>query len=261
MNSSESEHMIFGIPSALGCLVKNKGVSSAPAALMEKIRFILSQSKQSHPAYREINIIKANMEETFYNIEKEVTFAEKGSIFLGGDHSITYPLVKGIRPDALVIFDAHPDCMHNFSPPTQEDFVRVLVEEKILSPQQIFLVGLRAFFPDEKKFLNQKKIRYYTMEHIFDVGMHNVMDALTEQILQFSRLYVSIDIDCVDPAFAPGVDYPEPGGLSSRELFYAISRLAKLRSFSYLDLVEVNPEKDVNGQTVWLAAKLITSLL
>ena len=74
-------------------------------------------------------------------------------------------------------------------------------------------------------------------------------------------LYVSIDIDCLDPAFAHGVDYPEPGGLSSRELFYAISRLSKLRSFSYLDLVEVNPEKDISGQTVWLAAKLTASFL
>lgn len=253
--------MIIGIPSALGCLVKNKGVALAPAVIMEKVRFICSQTNKHSPLYREIAVHKTNIAETFHAIEKEAASAEKGTIFLGGDHSITYPTVKGIKPGALVIFDAHPDCMHNFSPPSQEDFVNVLIEEGILSPQQIFLVGLRAFFPDEKKFLDQKKIRYYPMEHIFDVGIHNVMDALTEQILPFSQLYVSIDIDCLDPAFAPGVDYPEPGGLNSRELLYAISRLARLRSFSYLDLVEVNPEKDINGQTVWLAAKLIASLL
>lgn len=252
---------ILGIPSALGCLCKSKGVSKAPTVIANNLHFIFSQQNLPPPIYSEVKINQANLEESFHNIEIAAKGSAKETIFLGGDHSITYPLVKGLVNDsfALVVFDAHPDCVHDFSPPTQEDFVRALVADKILAPRQIFLVGLRAFFQPEMKFLAEKKIRCYPMDTVFDLGMQQVMDLLTEQLLPFKAIYVSLDMDCIDPAFAPGVDYPEPGGLSSREIMYAINRLAKLRSFSYVDVVETNPEKD-NGQTAWLAAKLLAGI-
>ncbi len=263
MNLRVTEMQIIGIPSAFGCIGKSKGVAKAPAAIAEHLRFILSQQNSSPLDYAEIPINHSNFAETTTSIEHVARTAERGSIFLGGDHSITYPLVKGIAKEhpsiALVVFDAHPDCVHTFSPPTQEDVIRVLVEEEVLVPQRIFLVGLRAIYPDEATFLTKKNIRCYTMDAIFDLGMQQVMDALTEQLLSFQTLYVSIDIDCLDPAFAPGVDYPEPGGLSSRELLYALHRLSALKSFSYIDVVEVNPEKD-KGETAWVAAKLVTGI-
>ncbi|MEM4368887.1 MAG: arginase family protein, partial [Candidatus Woesearchaeota archaeon] len=73
----------------------------------------------------------------------------------------------------------------------------------------------------------------------------------------FDGLYVSIDIDVVDPAFAPGTGYPEPGGFSSRDLIYFLQRLRLLKNFMALDVVEINPLKDVQDLTVKLGAKLL----
>src|SRR3989338_4925142 len=241
---------IIGIPSALGSLV-GKGCSKAPSAIIEKLNFIHSQHNTLLPQYKKLEINPANLEETFDLIEKTKKNSPKGTIFLGGDHSVTYPIIKAFaNPDtAFVIFDAHPDCVQYFNPPSQEDFINVLISDEIISSNQIFLVGNRNIYPDEKKFIQEKKIRDYNMDKIFDLGIQPVMDALTEQLMKFKTIYVSLDIDCVDPVFAPGVDYPEPGGFNSRELIYIINRLTKLKQFSYLDIVEVNPEKD-NGQTV-----------
>ena len=77
---------------------------------------------------------------------------------------------------------------------------------------------------------------------------------------KFDALYVSVDIDVLDPAFAPGTGYTEPGGLTTRELIYFIQRLKNLKNIQMWDLVEVNPEKDVNNLTVMVAAKLIVEM-
>lgn len=73
--------------------------------------------------------------------------------------------------------------------------------------------------------------------------------------------YVSLDIDCVDPGFAPGVNNLEPGGLSSRELIYFIKRLSILDNFRGGEIVEINPEKDINKMTVKLGAKLLGEMI
>ena len=76
----------------------------------------------------------------------------------------------------------------------------------------------------------------------------------------FEAMYISIDIDSVDPAFAPGTGYIEPAGLTSRELLYFLSRLLLLKNFRMADLVEVNPDKDFKNLTVKLAAKIIAEI-
>ena len=94
------------------------------------------------------------------------------------------------------------------------------------------------------------------MKNISIEGIRNICDALMESAKNFDGLYVSFDIDAVDPAFAPGTGYPEPGGLTSRELFYFVHRLKNLKNLKAFDIVEVNPEKDINDITSRLAAKL-----
>ena len=78
---------------------------------------------------------------------------------------------------------------------------------------------------------------------------------------RWEAIYLSIDIDVLDPAFAPATGYPEPGGLTSRELLYSLGRLRMLKSLKAIDLVEVNPRLDQKGQTVKLAARILAELL
>jgi agmatinase len=77
---------------------------------------------------------------------------------------------------------------------------------------------------------------------------------------QWPKAYLSIDIDVLDPAFAPGTGYAEPGGLTTREMVYMLQRLKLLRNIGMADLVEVNPEKDIQGMTAKAASKLIIEL-
>ena len=98
------------------------------------------------------------------------------------------------------------------------------------------------------------------MKQIFEHGIKNVVDAVTEKVASWTAVYLSIDIDACDPSFAPGTGHREPGGLSSRELIYFIQRLNKLK-LGMIDIVEVNPSMDVANMTSKLAAKLMTELL
>ena len=79
-------------------------------------------------------------------------------------------------------------------------------------------------------------------------------------LLKGKEFYLSIDIDGVDPAYAPGVTWPEPGGLTSREIVYLVRKLKKLKGLVGTEIVEVNPEKDINNMTVKLAARLVKEL-
>jgi arginase family enzyme len=99
------------------------------------------------------------------------------------------------------------------------------------------------------------------MKLIFENGIDNVTESITEIINSWKDgFYLSIDIDAVDPAFAPGTGYCEPGGLTSREILYMLQRVIKCKNHVSSDIVEVNPEKDVKNITSFLAAKIIKEI-
>ena len=98
------------------------------------------------------------------------------------------------------------------------------------------------------------------MKKISEESLHDITDAIMSAAKNFSHLYISIDIDAVDPAFAPGTGYPEPAGLTSRQLFYMLHRLKNLKNINIIDIVEVNPKKDINNMTSKLAAKILVEL-
>jgi arginase family enzyme len=252
-----------------GALTKRKGIEKAPESIEKGLKeFYLNENGISPGfSFENVNIDNYNNEESHNIIEKkasEESGKNKFVLALGGDHSITYSCFKGFavgkENPGLIIFDAHPDCENNFFPPTHEDFVKVLVRKKIIKPENIILIGLRNWHSKEKEFLEKEKIKRFTMKQLFSDGLQESMDYIMELARQFSELYVSIDIDVIDPGFAPGTGYPEPGGLSVRELIYSIQRLKLLKNFKMADIVEFNPDKDNNEMTLKIAAKIIMEL-
>ena len=185
---------------------------------------------------------------------------EKGDLFLGGDHSVSYDTFSNNLCEGLLIFDAHPDVYQEFNTPTHLDWLKFIIEEGKVLRENLMIVGLRSFHKKEIEYLKEKKIKFLTMKNIFDNGVVSVCDSIMEFAFSFKSLYLSIDIDVVDPAFAPGVGYVEPGGLSSRELIYFVQRLKNLKNLRKVDIVEVNIDKDINNMTAKLAAKLIAEL-
>ena len=239
-------------------LNKTKGCEVAPKEVSEKLG----------KDFLEIRFDNDNLEEAtkkIYESSFDLFNKEKKVAFIGGDHSVSYPLTRsffdycdnsGNKP-CLIIFDAHPDCMEpvdsNF--PTHEEWLRGLINDGF-PVKNILLVGNRNSDKIEKTFLKEKGIRQIEISSFLED-----LNGTIESIMEFSndkKLYISIDIDFVDPAFAPGTGYPESGGLSSNEFLYLCSRMSKMKNLKAIDLVEINPKKDVNSLTVKLGADILS---
>jgi arginase family enzyme len=192
----------------------------------------------------------------------------KKLFFIGGDHSVSYPLCRSFfdyteyngREPALIVFDSHPDCMKSIDSnvPTNEGWLRFLIEDGF-NPKNILLVGVRNSDVSELIFLKEKGVKVFSVdEFLFD--LEGKVDAIME--FGYSKdVYVSIDIDCIDPAFAPGVSCCEPGGLTSRQFLYIMKRMSRMKNLRAMDLVEVNPSRDVNRMTSKLGAKILGEFL
>lgn len=265
--------MIIKVP-AVNATGKTDGCEKAPDAILKEIKNIFSnESGKEFPEklpIEEVSIVKSDIEKTNQNIfdkAKEILAKRdhKKTIFLGGDHSISYALVKAFQQVhkgkniGLLVFDAHADCVNSFKPPTHEDWLRVLIEEGF-PEENIILVGLRNVFKNKGEREILSKANFFPLKELFGSIQHTC-DEIMQSANKFDALYVSIDIDVVDPAFAPSVAYPEPGGLSSRELIYLIQRINLLKNIEAFDITEINSAKDGSGLTTRLGAKIVFELI
>jgi len=260
--------IICKVPGING-LGKTKGCDLAPNEILESLKEIRSNEslRSVSPENLKIEEIKldmeniANQEKLIYDNAMKLFNLKDKIVFLGGDHSISFPLCKAFLDNfqdcCLIVFDAHPDLMEPMKEPSHEEWLRALISSGF-PPENIMLVGARNFDIEETRFLKENKIKMININSLL-LNLHDVSDT----IMEFSNgknLYVSLDIDFIDPAFAPGTGYNEPGGVSSREAIYIFSRLALLKNLKALDIVEVNPSKD-NGITTKLAAKMLGEFL
>ncbi len=178
--------------------------------------------------------------------------------FVGGDHSITLPIGKafgkkhGFENSIMIIFDAHADCMPPMQEPTHEEFVAGLVREG-WNPENIIIVGLRKIEPEEKKYLNENGVKYFRRNQ----SSKWVLDYLRNRITD-EKVYVSVDIDAINPEVAPGVHYPEEKGLSRKKFFEIYDAIFEF-DVRCVDLVEIVEAKDVDGKTVALAREILSS--
>ena len=189
------------------------------------------------------------------------------TVFLGGDHSISYSIVRAFldycrqneKEPCLIVFDAHADCMTPMQEPTHEEWLRGIIEAGFPA-ENILLVGARNMWKDEIEFLKKNKIKMVGMDSLLN-DLHETCDTIME-FASNKELYISIDIDIIDPAFAPATGYCEPGGLTSRQFIYLIQRMNKIKNLKAVDLVEVNPEKDekFSGMTIKLGARILGEL-
>jgi len=251
-------------------LGKTIGCEKAPEKIIESLNNIYSNEKgkiidKKLFDFEEIHLDNENIEEAnklIFENAKEIFSEQDKTFFIGGDHSISYGLVKAFHEifekSFLIIFDAHADCMNPEKEPTHEEWLRKLVEGGFPA-ENIILIGTRNIWPEERKFIEEKGIKVIGMKDIQE-ERQIICDILMEKARDFA-LYISVDIDCIDPAFAPGTGYLEPGGFSSRELIYFLQRLTILKNFKSADIVEINPDLDRTGRTIKLGAKILSEML
>ncbi len=262
-------------------LGKTKGCEGSGNAVLKALKEEIYTSEEGKKIdFRKIDLEEIHLDNSdlvksnklIYKNAFETYETKPKTIFLGGDHSVSYNLVRGffdycqnqvpVKEPCLIVFDAHPDLMTPMKEPTHEEWLRALIEDGF-PPENILLVGLRNSYPDELKYIKEKGIRTISLNKL----LLNIEDAC-DVIMEFSNgkeLYVSLDIDVVDPAFAPGTGYSnEVGGLTSRQMLYLIQRINKIKHLRAVDIVEINEKIDFekfNGITVKLGAKILGELV
>ena len=192
--------------------------------------------------------------------------AETGAIpiVLGGDHSITWPSATAIaevrRPGSIGIvhFDAHADTARDGWGVLESHWtpMRRLIESGAVHGRNFVQVGLRGYWPPLETFdwMRDHGLRYHLMTEIEERGAEAVVaDAIAEALDGPDAIYLSIDIDVIDPGLAPGTGTPEPGGMLTREVLRAIRQVVGAVELAGMDIVEVSPPYD-HAETTAMAA-------
>jgi guanidinopropionase len=188
-------------------------------------------------------------------------------ISAGGDHLVSLPILRGIvrdGPVGMIHFDAHSDTYDGFfgdNPYNHGSPFRRAIEEGLLDPKRVVQIGLRGAISDASNFdfARAAGIRLVFIEELMDRSIADVM-AEAREIVGKKPLYVSFDIDVIDPALAPGTGTPEIGGILPREAQQLVRHLRGLDVIG-ADLVEVSPPFDQSGSTALLGATLMFELL
>ena len=266
-NFDEAEIVIVGIPDESKSHALRKGTSEAPHKIRE-ISSIRDTYKRGNDislglpldgitkkVYDYGNVGRNQISET---IEKIVS-KSKIPISIGGDHSLTTEIIKSVSkkygPLSLVYFDAHPDfvsSIHGYYGSVLYDVLQYI------NTKTSVLVGIRT--PENEEIDNIKK---YDLQVItpFDIIRNGILK--TEEMI-FNRvgknIYVSLDMDAIDPAFAPGVSVPVPLGLRNIEVALLLKSIAK-RGICGLDIMEVCPNYDIKDRTSHLASRIISEVI
>jgi len=196
-------------------------------------------------------------------VVEDVLAAKKMSVAIGGEHTITLGILKGLgdkaRETAVVSFDAHLDVRKEFLGLTlsHTTFMRGINEE--VKPAKIVEVGTRAVCKEELAYAKQAGIDFFTSQLIRKEGAAQIIQRLKEELKPYEHLYLTIDMDVLDPAFAPAVQNPEPEGLETSTLLDILCALCDKRVVGF-DVVEVAPVYD-KGISAITAAKVIFEVL
>ena len=191
-------------------------------------------------------------------------------IMIGGEHSITFAAtLKAVKKEKdegfaegdfmVVVFDAHADLREAY---LGERFSHASVSRRIVEevgPENLLQIGVRAISKEEKQFVSKNKVVQITALEVLKDGLKHVLRRITDLTSTVEKVYVSVDMDVFDPAFAPGVGNPEPEGLSPTNVFDIIWGLEP--KICGIDVMELCPPFDFNGITAVLAAKTLFELI
>jgi len=240
-----------------------KGSASAPPRIREALNSgsmnLCSESGidfGAEPRFHDLGDLNLSIgASTFEQIEKAITDLIERKVIvlsLGGDHAITYPILKayGKKYDKLNILhlDAHPDLYDEFEGNRHSNacpFARIM-EENLAG--RLVQIGIRTMNPHQ-----------HTQAERFGVEVIDMKKWRSDTVLDLTGpVYLSLDMDVLDPAFAPGVSHHEPGGLSTRDVLQIIQGInAPLVG---ADIVEFNPKRDPSGITAMAAAKFLKEI-
>lgn len=210
-----------------------------------------------------------DLEDTLARVERfvgEVHAKNITTLAAGGDHLVSLPILRAVGGDdvGMVHFDAHTDTWDRYfgeSRYTHGTPFRRAIEEKLLDPKRIVQIGIRGglYTPEDKEWGLAQGIRVIEIEEVFDLGVEGVVRE-ARRVVGNGRVYVSFDVDALDPVYAPGTGTPEIGGMTTAQ---AQGMIRGLRGLDLIgaDVVEVAPPFDPSGNTALVAVTMMFELL
>jgi agmatinase len=261
----KSSFVFFGVPYDKTSTYK-AGSKFAPGALRDisanmelySVRSGVDLEKVAVHDWGDVDIVE-DLVETLGRVKSvcsELLDAKKTPVMVGGEHSITKAAADALPEDTcLVSFDAHLDLRDEFlgEKLSHATFMRRVSER--LGSDHLMEIGIRAFSKPELDFTRNSGVTIITPQDLRKEGLQKTAQRIKGFLSRFSHSYVTVDIDVLDPAFAPGVGNPEPDGLSTDELLTLVEATMEKNTVGF-DLVEVSPQLD-SGQTAAVGAKVI----
>ena len=283
LRAGKVDAAVVGVPMDAG--IGQRGAAFGPMAIRTAERYLPSPATMNNnlhvriEPFQLLNVvdygdaavdpfsIEASMQPV-REVVREVAETGAVPIVLGGDHSILWPDaaacadVYGAGKLGVIHFDAHADCSretmgHHVTHGTP---IRRLIEDEHVPGKNFVQVGLRGYYPDNELvgWMRQQQMRSHFMAEIERSGLERVVEqAINEALDGPEYLYVSFDIDVLDPAYAPGTGTPEPGGFTTREVFPVIRRLCHEARVVGFEVVEVAPAHDPTYVTALNANRVI----
>lgn len=267
-NFEDSEVVVVGIPDESKSHSLRKGASEGPYFIRE-----ISNARDSYTRKKQKTLglpfggvgQKKILDYGNITIEKidqvfeKITTNSKIPLSLGGDHSITGRIVKAIskkyEPISLVYFDAHPDFISSTRDYYGSIFYDILPHIDIKSSIQI---GIRTPEKEELDNIQKYDLKVITPFDIVEKGIKEISEIILQTISK--NVYISFDMDCVDPSFAPGVSVPVPMGLNNTEAVYLLKSIVK-KGIIGMDIMEVCPRYDIRDRTSHFASRIIGEVI
>ena len=221
----------------------------------------------------EVNLMDAV--ETYERTEAVLTFIFKSGIIpliIGGDHSLTSPCIKALcmllkgKKVGIVDFDSHHDCRVGLKGPQSGVWLREIleIEGEPIRGENIAQIGIHGFRYSlvYRNYVRKNNIRVFTPKDVREKGMESVIEEALEVASNGTdAIYVSVDIDCLDIAFAPGCAACSPGGLTTSDLITGVIEVAKHPLTHAIDIMEIAPPLDVNDMTVKVGGEVLINFL
>lgn len=268
----KAKYIVFGVPFDVTSTYRT-GARFGPNAIREASLNIETFSFRTGVDLEDLHIhdlgdlhISSSPKKTvgmLAHVVADVLSAGKIPVAMGGEHTITLGVLKGLggsaKKTAIVSFDAHLDLRREFQglKLSHTTFMRLVNEE--VKPSKIFEVGTRAVCREELDYAKKAGVEFITSLQFRRDGPEKTIQNLKEKLAQYERVYLSVDMDVLDPAFAPAVQNPEAGGIDTNALVDVLCALCDKRVIGF-DILEIAPVYD-QGVSAVAAARVMFEVL
>jgi agmatinase len=259
----EADFVLIGVGDETGSHASRAGSRKGPDAIRNVAYERCVFKRKGRFSFAQVSSGKIDKKIHDYgNVEKkkiakvvEVAAKDKIPIVLGGDHSITIEILKNFKDAVIIYFDAHPDIissMHGYYGSVLSD-----IEVDLGNSVEI---GVREPEIEELKNIKKNRLEVVYAEDFEEKGLPEIWEIIKKKT-KGKKVYVSVDLDVFDPAIAPGVSTPVPGGLRFNQVLYLMKRIMSQLEIVGFDIMELNPRYDKDEMTAHLAVKLLLEMV